>query len=611
MGFGRNDRAAFERLGPQLRAGVSGLAGDWAANWAGNLLAPRGLVLCFLLLLTAATAAQAAPAAQAATVAQAAPACPTAGEPYPLFGEDPAIFAAAIGKVSAYPPAAARNTGVVVPHHLLAAELIALGFKAASRFRYKRVIILSTDHFRRATGLFATTRHGFRTPYGVVAADSEAVSALRRHGDLIEESCLFAKEHGVQALLPFVSHYFPEVRIVPVAISIRSKRADWDALVQVLLPLIDEETLVVESTDFSHYLPQHEARRFDQQTLNVIAAGDPDQIAALRQPQHADSVGALYVQTALQKRRFGAAPVVIANESSNAFSRAEMARTTSYSVVLYAPDDMRPDAEPYGGGRVYYLAGDTNFGRSMKLALLDQDAAERVRDTILRLTGSRPLIVNLEGVILPNVPESLDDLTLAMPEDLTVRWLKDLNVIAVSLANNHASDLGESGMEETKRALDAAGIRHVSQGGRLQLPGLEIVGLTDLDSNGLYQTRLLSPDLLDALKGGGGPVPLLAMVHWGREYAAEPSERERALAEELRLRGATAIIGGHPHVASGGPVALAGGEAAMVYSLGNFLFDQTAAKASGQFVEVRVFPQGTLFVRALPLPNLYDLARGR
>ncbi len=107
MGFGRNDRAAFERLGPQLRAGVSGLAGDWAANWAGNLLAPRGLVLCFLLLLTAATAAQAAPAAQAATVAQAAPACPTAGEPYPLFGEDPAIFAAAIGNVSAYPPAAA------------------------------------------------------------------------------------------------------------------------------------------------------------------------------------------------------------------------------------------------------------------------------------------------------------------------------------------------------------------------------------------------------------------------------------------------------------------------------------------------------------------------
>jgi poly-gamma-glutamate synthesis protein (capsule biosynthesis protein) len=546
-----------------------------------------------------------------AAFAIAAPACPPDGERYPLFGEDPAIFVDGIAKVEAYESVDTRLTGIVVPHHLLADELVALGFRAASGFRYRRIVILSPDHFRQTQKMFATGATGFETPYGDVDADRDAVAALLAHGDLIEDSCLFAKEHGVQALLPFVRHYFPEAKIVPVAMSIRSKRADWDRLVEALMPLIDEETLVVESTDFSHYLPQHEARRFDQQTLNVIAAGNPDQIAALRQPQHADSVGALYVQNALQKRRFGASPLVIANESSNAFSSEEMAETTSYNVVLFAPPGEKFDAAAYGGSKVYYLAGDTNFGRAMKLALLDPDTAERVRDAVLALTKGRPLVVNLEGVILPNVPESLDDLTLAMPEDLTIRWLKDLNVVAVSLANNHASDLGESGLAETKRALDVAGIRHFGQGETLKLPGLDIVGLTDLDSNGLYQTKLLTPALLDALKGESDSVPLLAMVHWGREYVAEPSARERELAEELRLRGVTAIIGGHPHVAGGGPLALAGGEAIKVYSLGNFLFDQTAAKASGQLVEVRVFPQGTLFVRTLPLPNLFDLARKR
>ena len=278
------------------------------AAFVGNLR----LVVAFFALLAIATSAIAAPA------------CPPDGERYPLFGEDPEIFADGIAKVATYEPVVTRLTGIVVPHHLLANELVALGFRAASGFRYRRVIMLSPDHFRQTHKMFATSATGFETPYGDVDADRDAVAALLAHGDLIEDSCLFAKEHGVQALLPFVRHYFPEAKVVPVAMSIRSKRADWDRLIEALLPLIDDGTLVVESTDFSHYLPQHEARRFDQQTLNVIAAGDPDQIASLRQPQHADSVGALYVQNKLQKRRFGASPLVLANESSNAFSREEM-----------------------------------------------------------------------------------------------------------------------------------------------------------------------------------------------------------------------------------------------------------------------------------------------
>jgi len=47
----------------------------------------------------------------------------------------------------------------------------------------------------------------------------------------------------------------------------------------------------------------------------------------------------------------------------------------------------------------------------------------------------------------------------------------------------------------------------------------------------------------------------------------------------------------------------------MAYSLGNFLFDQGAAKASGRLLELRVFGQGTIAARLIELPNLFDLAR--
>ena len=422
------------------------------------------------------------------TPALAAAPCPPGDSDYPPFYGSSDLFDRAIGKVAEYPVSNIRLSGITVPHHLLADRLVALGFRAAAGQIYKRIVILTPDHFRKADRPFATTRRGFETVKGRVANDTAAVSRLLTAGDWIEESCLFDKEHGIRAMLPFVKHYFPDATIVPVAISIRADRSDWDRMADALAPLIDRDTLIVESTDFSHYLPQHEARRFDQQTLNVLASGSLDAIAALLQPQHADSVGALYIQAKLQKAIFSAAPLVIANENSQRYATEYVAETTSYNVDPVR-DVRRRLQRPAARRREDLLfAGDTNFGRSMKKVLLDEEAGERIAGDILARTKRRPLIVNLEGVILPNVPEAIDDMTLAMPEELAAAWLRRLNVAGVGLANNHSLDLGASGYGETTRALDAAGIRWFGQGETLELPGLDVVGLTDIDTNGSPQT---------------------------------------------------------------------------------------------------------------------------
>lgn len=565
------------------------------STWAPICFA--GFVAAWTLLLAAA-GAQAAP-----------PQCPPGDGDYPEFYQDAGLFEAAIGKVGGVKPSSVKLSGVTVPHHLLADRLVALGLRKASGFGYRRIVILSPDHFRRATKPFATTSRGFRTVLGRVGTDAEAARRLLAASDLVEESCLFDRDHGVRALLPFVRHYFPQAQVVPVAISIKTRRSDWDALVEALAPLLDDETLLLESTDFSHYLPQHAARLRDQQTLNVIAAGSLDQLAGLEQPAHLDSLGALYVQMRLQREVYSASPLVIANDNAQQYEPRPSESTTSYMVILFGrfgPDYDDPVPEDVS---VYYLAGDTNFGRAMKHALLDPEAADRVAGAVLARTKGRPLVVNLEGVILPNVPQAIDDMTLAMPEDLTVDWLKRLNVVGAGLANNHSMDLGPSGYAETTRALDAAGIRWFGQGDVLALPGLDIVGLSDLDTNGSPQVDLVTEALLDRLIREDGRKPVVAYVHWGREYLAEPSAREKALADAMRLRSAAVIVGAHPHVASDGIVAHGGGDTAEVYSLGNFLFDQTSARgSSGQLVELRVFGQGTVFVRTLDLPNLFDLA---
>lgn len=562
--------------------------------------AERGLLAIFILLLLLLSSL---------LPALAAPACPPGEKNFPSFYGDAGQFKDAIAAATALEPANRRLTGITVPHHLLAADLVALGFRAASGFSYKRVVLLSPDHFHRANKLFATTTRGFDTVLGPVSADRAAVSRLEADSGLVEASCLFAEEHGVAALLPFLRHYFPGAEIVPVAISVKAKRADWDRLAAALEKIVDADTLVVQSTDFSHFLPQHEARKFDQQTLNVLAAGSLDGIAALTQPDHADSVGALYVQTRLQRNLFGASPLVIANENMQEREGAYVQRTTSYVVALFGRYGADFDSPARAKDRVYYLAGDVNFGRAMKKVLLREGAADRVAQSVLSFTRGRPLVVNLEGVVLPNVPEAIDGMTLAMPRELTVDMLKRLNVAGVGLANNHAHDLGPSGYAETLAALDEAGIRHFGQGEALELPGLDIVGLTDIDTNGSAFSDLVTPDLLGRLARPDASRPVVAFVHWGREYVAEPAARELALADAMRLKGVSLIVGGHPHVASGAILPLGGGDTAEVYSLGNFLFDQSADRASGSLLEIRVFAQGTVFSRLIALPNYFDMAR--
>jgi len=541
----------------------------------------------------------------------ATPPCPAGDGNYPRFYLDAGQFTKAIADAAAITSAPVQLTGVTVPHHLLAAHLVAGGIRLAAHGSYDRVIVLFPDHFKQARKAFATTTYGFDTVLGRVATDAAAARRLMAADDDVEDSCLAGMDHGIRALLPFLAHYLPGVPVLPVALSIRSSRAQWEGLVAALAPLAGSRTLVLQSTDFSHYLPQFQARQRDQQTLNVLAAGSLDALAGLNQPDHMDSVGATYVQMALQARVNGAKPVVLASQNSQQFSDAFVAETTSYLVMAYAPD-MPPAGLPhFAGAHRYHLAGDTFFGRTMNTALLDELAAAHVEAAVKAATGGGEMIVNLEGVLLPDMPAGLQHMVLAMPAAQAIDWFRLLNVRAAGLANNHANDVGPTGLAETQAALDAAGIAHAGQGETLELPGVTIVALTDLDTSAAKQTGLIGPELLDRLTRGDASVPVVAFVHWGREFVTAPSEREDVLAEEMRRRGVAAIVGAHPHRASAGVVQIGGGDAAVIHSLGNFLFDQGADKASGALAEITAFDQGTLFLRQIPLPNLYDLALGR
>jgi poly-gamma-glutamate synthesis protein (capsule biosynthesis protein) len=497
----------------------------------------------------------------------------------------------------------AAVTGLVLPHHRVAKDLIAGGMVSAARgARPERIVVLTPDHFKRGTRAFATTQRDFDTVLGPVPTDRAAARALLGSAD-VAASVLFEREHGIGELLPYIARLFPGVPVLPVAVRISSTRAQWDAMVERLAPWVTPRTLIIQSTDFSHYLRREQAVRRDQQMLNILAAGDLDALARAEQPAHLDSRGAQYIHMRLQSRLFGAAPIVFGNYNSADHGATAADSTTSYIAQVYAPAAAARVVRPTDAAQTLCLAGDTFFGRYVARWLADAAVRERVAAALRRRLRGCPLVLNLEGV-LSDDGQAAHDMQLAMRADRTLHWLRALNVVAVSVANNHSRDLGDAAYDAMVERLRQGGITVLAHG-RAQVVGpLRITAFSDLDNTPAPRRDLIGKRELQA-----APAADLAFLHWGREFVAEPGARERQLAAWLGAAGVPIVVGAHPHRRARGIELLGGLDAVQVHSLGNFIFDQRAPLASGALLQVSVFAQGTHALRLIALPDVFELGR--
>ena len=101
------------------------------------------------------------------------------------------------------------------------------------------------------------------------------------------------------------------------------------------------------------------------------------------------------------------------------------------------------------------------------------------------------------------------------------------------------------------------------------------------------------------------------LAHWGPDYSAVPGSFESDALSDLATCGVSVVIGSHSHVASPSIEVRSGGVLQSVFSTGNLIFDQMGSQVSGSLVEMRVFRQGTIALRIIPIPNFFTLLRNR
>ena len=239
-------------------------------------------------------------------------------------------------------PAGALPKALIVPHagYVYSGPVAASAYRrlATGRTIIRRVVILGPVHRVPIRGLALPAADRFATPLGTVAVDAQAAAAALELPQVQVSAAAHALEHSLEVQIPFLQSLLDEFAIVPFAVG--------DATAEEVAEVIEllwggPETLVVVSSDLSHYHGYAAAQRIDRGTVNAILGLD----AGL---DHEQACGATPINGfALCARRHALAPELLDLRNSGD-TAGDKSRVVGYGAIAFAgasPAEVKARAE--------------------------------------------------------------------------------------------------------------------------------------------------------------------------------------------------------------------------------------------------------------------------
>lgn len=164
---------------------------------------------------------------------------------------------------------------VIVPHagYVYSGPVAARAYNlVAQAARIRRVLLLGPAHRVMLRGLALPTVQSFRTPLGEIALDVAAMARIDGSHGVQRSDEAHRLEHSLEVQLPFLQTVLGEFTLVPLVVG-WTEPAEVAAVLQQLWG--GDETLVVLSSDLSHYHAYAEARRLDEETARRIESQSP------------------------------------------------------------------------------------------------------------------------------------------------------------------------------------------------------------------------------------------------------------------------------------------------------------------------------------------------
>jgi len=173
--------------------------------------------------------------------------------------------------------------GLIAPHagFIYSGPTAACGFKAVKDNNYDTVVILGTSHRFRA-GVVSVYDGAFvKTPIGNLKINRELTEKLIKSDKKIEFiEKIHSQEHSLEAELPFIKHYLGNVEVVLVLASTEDEKTlvKTGTVISDWIKQSGKKTLIVASSDMSHYHAYEDAVKMDRKTISLVEKGNFDEL---------------------------------------------------------------------------------------------------------------------------------------------------------------------------------------------------------------------------------------------------------------------------------------------------------------------------------------------
>jgi AmmeMemoRadiSam system protein B len=225
-----------------------------------------------------------------------------------------------------------NTSAIIVPHHLVAGRLIAETLTMFGTQSPMTIILISPDHFFGGKTDMSTSLAKWKTPYGILSADSASISAMVHKTALRIDESPFTREHGIYNILPFIKKLFPNAKIMPMTIKTNAKGILTDELAQELANLLPKDALFIASLDFSHEVTMETAEQQDAISRTIIEQRDLSRISDIAVDCRA-CISLLLKYTALRDTKNFS--LTKSSNSARLLHRPEQTDVTSYLLGYF------------------------------------------------------------------------------------------------------------------------------------------------------------------------------------------------------------------------------------------------------------------------------------
>jgi AmmeMemoRadiSam system protein B/AmmeMemoRadiSam system protein A len=236
--------------------------------------------------------------------------------------------------------------------------------------RVNRVVVVGPAHRVAVEGVGVSTASRWRTPLGEMAVDVAAARRLVASGLAVAADAAHGPEHSVEVQLPFLQTVLGDVTVLPLVVG-RARTAEVAEAIESVWT--GDDTLVVASSDLSHYHDDATARVHDERTATAILEERGDDIG----PR--DACGCLPIRGILAAgRRRGLIPRRL-DMSTSADASGDTSRVVGYGAFALVPPHPLAEQERRWLVSLARRAIAHELGTGAAYPLVDQDVPERLR----------------------------------------------------------------------------------------------------------------------------------------------------------------------------------------------------------------------------------------